>query len=210
VAGELDLTVPEPVVRTASQPDVGPAARVLALAFADYPWTRWTVPADNHVGRLEGLQALTLGRVAVPYGVVHVAEVEGVVAGAAAWLPAGAEVPREVWVDVAREDAVLLGDRAEAADHAEAACAPLRPGRPHALLATIGVHPDAQGAGVGAALVAAGLAAVGEDAPAYLETSSKRNVAFYRRCGFDVTGRIDVPDGGPPVWGMLRGSGANS
>jgi ribosomal protein S18 acetylase RimI-like enzyme len=206
VAGELDLTVPEPVtVRTATEQDVPAAARVLAAAFADYPWTRWTVPADDHVGRLERLQALTLGHVAVPYGVVHVAEAGGAVVGAAAWLRADMAAPPHVWAQVTREDAVLLGDRAEAAGTAEAACEPLRPPAPYALLATIGVDPAAQGAGVGAALVAAGLAAVGDDAPAYLETSSERNVAFYRRCGFAVTGRVDVPGGGPPVWGMLRG-----
>lgn len=48
MAGELDLTVPEPVaMRTATQQDVPAAARVLTAAFADYPWTRWTVPADD-------------------------------------------------------------------------------------------------------------------------------------------------------------------
>ena len=38
---------------------------------------------------------------------------------------------------------------------------------------------------------------------AFLETSSERNVCFYRRLGFDVVGETLI-QGGPPVWAMLR------
>jgi len=40
--------------------------------------------------------------------------------------------------------------------------------------------------------------------PAYLETSSERNVAFYRRLGFDVVGSVTLPDDGPHTWAMVR------
>ena len=43
-----------------------------------------------------------------------------------------------------------------------------------------------------------------ENTPAFLETSDRANVEFYERLGFRVTGEIDVPDGGPHVWGMTR------
>ena len=44
----------------------GPA--VLAGAFTDYPWTRWTVEGHRHGERVEGLQRLSMDRTAVPSG----------------------------------------------------------------------------------------------------------------------------------------------
>jgi hypothetical protein len=43
-----------------------------------------------------------------------------------------------------------------------------------------------------------------EHAPAYLESSKHANIAYYQRFGFDVTGEIVVPDGGPTLWPMWR------
>ena len=43
-----------------------------------------------------------------------------------------------------------------------------------------------------------------EGVPAYLECTKQRNVAFYERHGFAVTGEIQVPDGGPVLWAMWR------
>jgi ribosomal protein S18 acetylase RimI-like enzyme len=191
------------VVRPATAADLDAAARALAAAFADYPWTRWTVAADDHVGRLEALHRLTMAEVALPYGRLDVAELGGRVVGAAAWLLPDRPVPGHVWTDVAALDGPLLGDRAPHAEAADRATAGLRPAVPHAFLATVGVHPDAQGAGVGAALLRTALDDL-DGVPAYLETSSPANVRLYARLGFAVTGEADVPDGGPHVWAMLR------
>jgi hypothetical protein len=56
------------LVRPATPDDVPDAADVLADAFADYPWTRWTVDADDHGERLRPLHHLYLSAVALPFG----------------------------------------------------------------------------------------------------------------------------------------------
>jgi hypothetical protein len=42
--------------------------------------------------------------------------------------------------------------------------------------------------------------------PAYLETSTPRARSLYERHGFAVTGELNVPMGGPPIWLMWRKS----
>jgi len=77
--------------------------------------------------------------------------------------------------------------------------------RPHAYLMFLGVSRAAQGHGVGSRLLkvgtdrcdAAGL-------PAYLETQTERNIALYRRHGFEVTGENRPRPDAPPLWSMWR------
>ena len=45
---------------------------------------------------------------------------------------------------------------------------------------------------------------VREQVDAYLEPSSEKNMIYYQRYGFEVTGRIDLGKGGPPCWSMWR------
>jgi hypothetical protein len=42
--------------------------------------------------------------------------------------------------------------------------------------------------------------------PAYLESSTPRSRAMYERHGFAVTGELNYPMGGPPLWLMWRDS----
>jgi ribosomal protein S18 acetylase RimI-like enzyme len=61
------------------------------------------------------------------------------------------------------------------------------PREPHWHIGPLGVHPDAQGQGVGASLLRAFLSTVDEAAePAFLETDVERNVIIYQRFGFEV------------------------
>jgi len=63
----------------------------------------------------------------------------------------------------------------------------------HWYLGLLGVAPDRQGRGVGAALLGAFLARVDADRlPAYLETDRERNVRFYARFGFAVETRLEI------------------
>jgi len=110
-----------------------------------------------------------------------------------------------VWRALAPEEERLLGDRLDASEEAEALCRPLRPSEPHVVVATLGVRPDHRRRGIATRLMSPVLAAASTlGVPVYLETSSEENVALYTGIGFETTGRIDVPGGGPTVWGMRR------
>jgi len=81
--------------------------------------------------------------------------------------------------------------------------APLHPQAPHAHLVFLGVASAAQGQGVGSAILKHTLAPCDQNGVvAYLEASTERNVALYRRYGFEVTGEVDLP--GLHFWGMTR------
>lgn len=184
----------------------GAAAEVLAEAFDGYPWTGWTVAADRHRERLAGLFAATVSAVGLPYGEVWAAlDGGGRPRAVAVWLRPDRPVPEQVWGELTARDAELAGDRHPAMVAAEAACAPLRSPEPAFVLATVGVCPADQGRGIGGRLLRPGLAEADRTGrPAVLETSSPENVRFYRRLGFEVTGEVTVPGGGPRVWAMRR------
>lgn len=82
------------------------------------------------------------------------------------------------------------------------------PKEPHWYLSLIGVDPSRQGEGLGAALLQAGLERCdAEGLPAYLESSSPRNVPLYERHGFEVIGLIKPGDhpGLIPMYRPARG-----
>ncbi len=195
----------KPLVRTATMQDVPQVADVLADAFADNPWTRWTVASDNHTDRIRALHSAFLTTLAIPHGLVHVTEIDGVIAAAATWIRTDAPVPPKVWSTLQTAVAELSGDRAAAADTAQALLAEHRPAVAHTTLATIGVSRRLQGRGVGTATLLAGLTVVdSERSVGYLETSTARNRHFYARYGFVVTAVVDIPGGGPRTWCMRR------
>jgi GNAT superfamily N-acetyltransferase len=78
------------------------------------------------------------------------------------------------------------------------------PAGPHWYLAVLGVRPDRQGSGAGAAVLQAGLApADAEGMPCHLESSHPRNVTLYERHGFEITREHWLPDG-PALTYMWR------
>src|SRR3954454_12904620 len=67
------------------------------------------------------------------------------------------------------------------------------PKEPHWYLAVLGTDPDQQGKGIGSTLLAPVLQRCDEEGiPAYLESSKERNIPFYNRHGFEVTGEVKV------------------
>ncbi len=80
----------------------------------------------------------------------------------------------------------------------------LMPG-PHWYLMVLGVDPPQQGRGLGSLLVREGLdRADVAGVPAYLETESERNVAFYERLGFRVLETLAFDRHGIRLWLMAR------
>lgn len=79
---------------------------------------------------------------------------------------------------------------------------PPRP--PHFYLAVLGTDPDAQGQGLGSAVLRPVLEQCDNDqVAAYLESSKERNIDFYARHGFRVLEEIRLLRG-PRMWKMWR------
>lgn len=79
------------------------------------------------------------------------------------------------------------------------------PAEPHWFLDYIGVDAGSRSRGTGSALMAPVLERCdAERIGAYLNAGSERSRALYARHGFEVTRRIDLPRGGPPLWSMWR------
>lgn len=79
----------------------------------------------------------------------------------------------------------------------------LDPEEPHVHLGPIGVAPEAQGQGVGTALMRQYLEYLKQEhAAGYLETDRPENVGFYERFGFVVQRKETLI--GTPVWYMWR------
>ncbi|WP_238420158.1 GNAT family N-acetyltransferase [Gordonia sp. 'Campus'] len=137
---------------------------------------------------------------AVDHGIVLVTQD---LSGVVALLPPDTPEPDEQFQT---EVADLHGDRLIAVARAHTPAPPEGAWN----LATLGVHPDNQGRGLGSALVRAGLAVVDEMNPpgvrVALETSDSRNVMIYERSGFVVTATTPVDDG-LVVHSMLRDPG---
>jgi hypothetical protein len=76
---------------------------------------------------------------------------------------------------------------------------------PHWYLGVLATDPARQGGGLAAAVVAPVLAACDRTGvPAWLETASAGNVAYYARFGFLPVREVDLPDGGPQCWLLRR------
>jgi len=81
----------------------------------------------------------------------------------------------------------------------------LHPAEEHYFLEVLGTRADAQGRGLGSAVIQQGLDRCdAEGLPAYLESSNERNLPFYARHGFVATGVVPLGDDGPVVTTMWR------
>ncbi len=193
------------VTRFAERSELQAAAGVLGDAFADYPWTRWTVDRSDHERRIVALQHLALEHFGLPYGAVSVTTVDGEIRSVAAWTDSAALQSAVIDPEVATTTAALEGDRHEASLAAEEQVAPLRPDSPHLYLGTVGTAAAWQRTGLASRTLALLLeTADHRSLDVRLETSSWENVAFYHRLGFSTEAELTINSGGPPVWIMVR------
>jgi ribosomal protein S18 acetylase RimI-like enzyme len=97
-----------------------------------------------------------------------------------------------------------LGDRAGEALAALGASAGSAPEVPHFACVYVAVLPAARGRGVGESLMRRTLEACDTDGfGAHLVSTNKRNLSFYRRLGFELTGELPVAGGAVtfrPMW----------
>ena len=195
--------------------DVGPAQRgdvrgisvVLARAFYDDPVMSWMLPDDRT--RLKALTRAFAGLARLhflPRAGSEVGRRDGVVGAATLWDPPGQRkssgleellmMPLMLWSFRSRVPASVRVMELMEKHHPE---------EPHWYLMLIGSDPAVRGAGFGQALMRSRLDRCdAEGAPAYLENSNPKNEPYYLRFGFEVTGEIKLPDGGPSMWPMWR------
>ena len=196
-----------PAVRPFARADLTATVATLARAFDDDPVMTWIFPDDGmRRRRLPGFFAATLRGTSLRHDGTEVAVRDGQVLGAAIWLPPGTWRP-PLWRQLAALPGLVvrLRSRLSVASVTYGALVRLHPERPHWYLSGIGTDPAVQGTGVGGELLRSRLARCDADRlPAYLESSKERNVPFYERHGFRVTGEVTIPGGGPTLWLMWR------
>jgi len=75
-------------------------------------------------------------------------------------------------------------------------------------LSIIGIHPEFQGRGLGLGLMKDVLKKADVlGVPTYLETFAPRNISFYNRIGYQVTGSFHEPITDAKYWLMIRDVG---
>lgn len=197
-------------VRFAQKPDVKELSHALGRAFFDDPVMMWMVPDDAKRARALPLVfgAMTRHHF-IGNGAVQVASRAGTIGAAALWDPPGRwkQTPREefrMMPSFLRAMGLQVGRGMGISELMKKH----HPEEPHWYLAVIGSDPDVRGGGFGHALMTSRLDKCDrEGAPAYLESSKESNVPYYMRFGFEVTGELTIPDGGPTMWQMWRRPG---
>jgi len=191
-----------PALRQATAEDVQRLTTVLAEAFFDDPVFGWLMPEDSkRRARLRRYFAIELRHYTLPRGRVWTTSD---LSGAALSLPPGAwRAPPHATLMEGSAFGIHLSRAARMGAAIEWRHT-RKPREPHYYVRDIGVHPDMQGKGLGAALMRPTLERCDlEGLPAYLEASSERSAALYERLGFQLTGELRV-GGSPPLRLMLR------
>jgi ribosomal protein S18 acetylase RimI-like enzyme len=183
------------------------AADDLAAAFAPDPLFDWFMRTDARRASARGrFFRVILREAAYQDGVIERPAPGG---AAAVWIPSERLGPQPIRREIRALPMLLnaagLGrfDRLLKLREAMDRRHPMD--RPHDYLWFLGVHPDAQGAGVGSRLLASKTARLDAAGRAgFLETATARNVPFYNRHGFNTIADYRPAPGAPLIWGMWR------
>ncbi len=179
---------PDPRVRPARPTDRDAIARCLGRAFHDDPVTRWLIGDRPDVVRRASILMGRYADVHRGHGSLFVASTDpgGDVAAVAIWADPGRwHVPLRRYLPHIGGFVVSLGARGLARTGSLRAIEQSHPREAHHYLAVLGTDPEAQGHGLGSALVRTVTdRADHEVMAAYLESSKPANVPFYARLGF--------------------------
>jgi ribosomal protein S18 acetylase RimI-like enzyme len=196
--------------RPAQKADISELSHALGRAFYDDPVAMWIMPDDKvraaHLGKFF---ATVTRHHHLAGGGAEVATDGSTIGAAALWDPPGR------WKQSAREQLMMLpsfllgfGFRMTTGRKLGELLGRMKqhhPEEPHWYLAVLGSDTIVRGKGYGHALMRSRLDRVdAEHAPAYLESSKFENIAYYQRFGFEVTGELVIPNGGPTLWPMWR------
>ena len=196
--------------RPAQKTEISELSHALGRAFYDDPVSEWIMPEDStRAANLRRFFATVTRHHHFAGGGVEVASDGSTIGAAALWDPPGR------WKQSSREQLMMLpsfilgfGFRLSVGRKLGDLLKRMKqqhPEEPHWYLAVIGSDTSVRGQGYGQALMRSRLDRVdAEHAPAYLESSKPENVPYYQRFGFEVTGEIVLPDGGPTLWPMWR------
>ena len=175
------------------------ATSVVTLAFASDPVARWMYPDPaQYLEYFPRFIKAFAGR-SFEEGTAYLAPD---FAGAALWLKPGVgsnedEMIGLVWESTSsavQKDLFPIFEQMAA----------FHPTYPHWYLPMVGVEPSRQGSGVGSSLMQHSLSICDADGlPAYLESTSPKNIPLYERFGFEQIGVIRSGDS-PPMFPMLR------
>jgi ribosomal protein S18 acetylase RimI-like enzyme len=193
-------------VRKATVADVPRLAASLARAFFEDPVFQWLIPDDSErLARSERGFAFYLRKVYLPHEHCYTTDDH---AGGALWLPPGKwHLGPLAQLRLLPGMIGALGRRLPQVLRAIATVESKHPRSDHYYLAFVGVEPDRQGRGIGTALMRPVLERCDRQGlPAYLEATTRRNLACYQRQGFEVSEEFSFPKGGPPSWRMWRES----
>jgi GNAT superfamily N-acetyltransferase len=194
--------LPDPRLRPATAKDIQRLKTVLAEAFYDDPVFAWLMPDDGRRrARLRRYFGVDLRYYSLPRGRVWTTSD---LTGAALSLPPGKwRVPPHATLLQGSAFGIRLSRAARMGAAMEWRHARELRG-PHYYVRDIGVRPDMQGMGLGAALMRPTLERCDrEGVPAYIEASSERSAALYERLGFQHVKELRV-GGSPPLWLMIR------
>jgi ribosomal protein S18 acetylase RimI-like enzyme len=187
----------------------GAGAAVLGRAFAEYEVLRHYFPDETQRHIIASTFVLIGLAVCLKYGEVYATSEN--MEGVAAWLPPGKapfggwqiirSVPLPTLLRFGRQGAARMQAYGRFVDKLHRRLVPY----PHWYLQVIGVDPAHQGQGFSSRLIRPVLERIDhERMPCFLETNIDKNVAIYRRFGFEVISEDKMP--GTPVtsFAMLR------
>lgn len=191
----------------ASAADLPAVAKDLSDAFAGDPMFEWFLRADSRrdEARLRMFNFLVQGMAG------GVGRIERPASGGAAaiWMPFEWLGPTPLSQELRALPTLLFATGLARFGRLAAMRADMDKHHPldrrHAYLWFLGVTPAAQGHGVGSRLLKHATDRLdAEGLPAYLETQTERNVALYRRHGFEVISEHRARPDAPMMWSMWR------